>query len=115
MGLDNLGMKPTFEPTEEEAKTFTRTSRGTIQRRIEPQPWSNGDDLWMWRRHDSLREFDVGWVAGRADDMMDEKCPLAKRGRVFWRNDRGLQVKAESVRAEKTAAGWFWVIMWRVA
>lgn len=64
---------------------------------------------------DSPREFDVAWVEGMADDMMDANCPLAKRGRVFWKGDRGVKIKAESVRAEKTPAGWMWVIMWRVA
>jgi len=94
---------------------FTRSTRGKIQRRIDPQPWSDGRGLLMWRRVDSPREFDVAWVAGMADDMLDEKCPHAKRGRVFWKSQGGLKVKAESVRAEKTPEGWFWVIMWRVA
>jgi len=108
-------MKQTFEPTEEEARAVTRSTRGTIQRRIDPQPWSDGAGMWMWRRIDSPREFDVAWMEGMADDMLDEKCPHAKRGRVFWTSDRGLKIKAESVRAEKTEDGWFWVIMWRVA
>lgn len=112
---DNLCMKTNFEATEEEAKAFTRHTRGTLKRRIDPQPWSDGRGLWMWRRLDSKREFDVAWVDGVADDMLDDKCPHAKSGRVFWQNDHGLKVKAESVRAEKTSEGWFWVVMWRVA
>lgn len=104
-----------FEPTEEEAKSFTRQQRGTIQRRIDPQPWSDGRDMWMWKRPGSQREFDVAWVERMADDLMDSACPLAKSGRVFWKNDRGLKVKAESVRAERMTEGWVWVIMWRVA
>lgn len=112
---DNLLMKTKFGATEEEAKAFTRHTRGTLQRRIDPQPWSKGSGMWMWKRPGSKREFDVAWVEGMADDMMDDACPLARRGRVFWQNDRGLKVRAESVRAEKTADGWMWVIMWRVA
>jgi hypothetical protein len=110
-------MKTSFEATEEEANAFTRYTRGTLQRRIDPQPWSGGDGrgLWVWKRPDSKRAFDVAWVEGMADDMMDDACPHAKRGRVFWTSERGLKVKAESVRAEKTPEGWFWVIMWRVA
>lgn len=107
--------KTEFQPTEEETKAFIRSTRGALQRRIDPQPWSYGSGLWMWRRLDSPREFDVAWVEGAADDMLDEKCPLAKRGRIFWTSERGLKVKAESVRAEKTADGWMWVVMWRVA
>lgn len=112
---DNQRMTTTFQPTEEESKAFTRYNRGTLKRRIDPQPWTNGDRLWMWKRSQVKREFDVAWVEGMADDMMDDKCTHAKQGRVFWKNDRGLKVKAESVRAEKTSDGWFWVIMWRVA
>lgn len=108
-------MTTTFQPTEDEAKSFTRHTRGTIQRRIEPQPWNNGDGLWMWKRQESPREFDVAWVEGMADDMMDEKCHHAKRGRMLWTSEYGLKVKAESVRAEQTPEGWVWVIMWRVA
>ena len=108
-------MKTNFEATEEEAKAFTSHQRGTIQRRIDPQPWNDGRGLWMWKRPDSKREFDVAWVDGMADDMMDDACPHARRGRVFWQNERGLKVKATLVRAEKTPEGWFWVIMWRVA
>lgn len=108
-------MKTNFEPTEEEIESFMRSTRGMIQRRIDPQPWSNGSGLWMWKRSSSPREFDVAWVEGMADDMMDEKCPHAKRGRIFWSSDRGLKIKAESVRAEQTPEGWMWVIMWRVA
>jgi hypothetical protein len=108
-------MKTTFEPTDDEAKSFMRSTRGTLQRPIDPQPWSNGSGMWMWKRPASAREFDVAWVEGMADDMLDEKCPHAKRGRIFWASDRGLKVKAESVRADKTPEGWMWVIMWRVA
>jgi hypothetical protein len=108
-------MKTTFHPTEEEASEFKRHARGTIQRRIEPQPWSKGDRMWMWRRPDSKREFDVAWVEGMADDMMDDACPHAKRGRVLWVSDGGIKIKAESVRAERLEQEWFWVILWRVA
>jgi hypothetical protein len=104
-----------FQPTEDEVKAFERTHRGTINRRIEPQPWSNGAGLWMWRHIDSPREWDVAWVDGMADDMLDVHCPFAKGGRVFWASPRGLKAKAESVRAEKTADGWMWVVMWRAA
>jgi hypothetical protein len=112
---DNLYMATNFEPTEDELKAFMRSARGTIRRRIDPQPWPDGDRMWMWKRPDSPREFDVAWVERFADDFMDDACPLAKRGRVFWKNERGLKIKAESVRAENMADGWQWVIMWRVA
>ena len=110
-------MKTNFQPTDEEAKELLRYTRGVIKRCIDPQPWSTGEGMWMWRRVGSPREFDVAWAEGMADDMMDEKCPYAKRGRVFWTSEAGkkviAKVKAESVRAEKTPEGWFWVIMWR--
>lgn len=108
-------MTTTFQPTEEEAKAFASHRRGTLQRRMDPQPWADGRGLWLWRRLDSPREFDVSWVGGMEDNLLDDKCPHAKRGRVFWKNERGLKVRAESVRTEKTPDGWFWVIMWRVA
>lgn len=108
-------MATNFEPTEEEAKSFMRQQRGTIRRRIDPQPWSNGPNLWMWKRPTSPREFDVAWVERMADDLMDSACPHAKSGRMLWKNALGLKVKAESVRAEQTPEGWMWVIMWRVA
>lgn len=107
--------KPAFVATEEEATTFLRSTRGLIQRRIDPQPWSDGRGLWMWRRVDSPRDFDVAWVAGMADNLLDSKCPIAKRGQIFWTSERGLKVKAEAVRTEKTPDGWMWVVLWRVA
>lgn len=112
---DTWDMKTNFYPTEEEEEAFARSTRGTIQRRIEPQPWGDGRGLWMWKRTGSPREFDVGWVDGAVDDLLDDRCPHAKRGRVFWTSEHGLKVRAESVRAEKTQDGWVWVIMWRVA
>lgn len=108
-------MKTNFQPTEEEEKSFMRQTRGAIQRRIEPQPWDDGSGLWKWKTVDSPREFDVAWVEGMADDMLDAHCPHAKRGRVLWTNERGEKVKATDVRAERLADGWFWVIMWRAA
>ena len=109
-------MKTTFHPTEEEAREFKRYKRGTIQRRIEPQPWKWGPDgdLWAWKRPESKRKVDVAWVDGVSDDMLDAHCPHATRG-MFWTSDRGLKIRAESVRAERLEDGWFWVILWRVA
>lgn len=110
-------MKTAFQPTEDERRGFIGHTRGRVERRIVPQPWTwrPDGDLWAWKSPGSKREVDVAWVAGAADAMLDAHCPHAKRGRILWKSESGLKIKAESVRAERLSNGWFWVIMWRVA
>lgn len=109
--------KQAFVPTDDEAKTLDGQSRGELRRRIEPQPWAfNGDSTLMaWRAPSSEREFDVAWVVGQADDMMDDHCPITKRGRTFHTTPRGAKIRAIDVRASQGPSGWEWVVMWRQA